>query len=41
MRSPTYYRTRSIVRAVFWIGSLFVAYCLMLVVSAGIMAVFA
>jgi hypothetical protein len=41
MRSANYYRTRSLVRGVFWIGSLFVAYCLILVVSAGVMAVFA
>ena len=39
MRSRTYYRTRSIVRGLTYTLALFALYCLMLVVSAGIMAV--
>jgi hypothetical protein len=41
MRSPNYYRTRSIVRGITYALALTALYCLMLVVSAGIMAVFA
>lgn len=39
MRSRTYYRTRSLVRGVTYALALLGLYCLMLVVSAGIMAV--